>query len=103
MNRSGWLRRAQGALRRSPISKVGRRVKREQEALQAFREAVRARDVVCQRCGTDREPLDPHHMRKRWKGGKAKHDPSVGVLLCRWCHNAVHDHTAPDWKDWTLD
>jgi hypothetical protein len=102
-NPEGWRL----MLRRSPLRRTGRvgrrareRVKaggklavgRDSETLAGWR-ALKARVVErangrCERCGTRRSPIDPHHVTARSRGG-ADLDTNV-IALCRWgCHRQV--------------
>ena len=52
------------------------------------REAVRAANWQCEKCG-GRGPLEVHHPIPIAQGG-AVHDPSNLQVLCRGCHIAHH-------------
>lgn len=85
-----------GSLKRTRIKPRGKRAEREAEALEHFRDRVLWRaQGVCERCGKPGD-LDPHHMKRNPR----VHDPELGAALCRPCHDQVHAHQAPDWRDW---
>ena len=99
LRRSGFLRRSLTALKRSPLSRVGRRAKKEQEALEAGRRAcLEDAYYMCARCKHTDRALDVHHRLPRSRGGT--HDVENLAALCRPCHKRIHDHMALDWKDW---
>lgn len=84
--------------RHTPLKPRGRRAEREAEALDRFRAEVLGRGK-CERCGSKLN-LDAHHVRSRARGGD--HDPDNGMACCRRCHDAIHRHLTPDWKDWLI-
>jgi len=57
----------------------------------AMRFTVRARDRVCQTCGTSNQPLDVAHIKSRTARPDLEWEPSNARLLCRSCHMAA-DH-----------
>jgi 5-methylcytosine-specific restriction endonuclease McrA len=91
--RSSKLKRA----RLHPIGKRGQEIRSE---LATVRTIVLHRDGhVCQRCRKRScVPLDLHHKRARSQGGT--HTLDNLITLGRACHDAVTDHTAPDWRRW---
>lgn len=89
-------------LRRSgPLRKRGERGLRESRLLESFRRAVLERaNGACDRCGSSRTHLHPHHLKMRSQGGS--HHPDNGAALCFACHDGVHTHTVPDFADWLV-
>lgn len=74
------------ALRRTtPLRKANARRRARLRAEQFGPEAERVRAMPCCACG-HAAPSDPHHMKSRGAGGKAKDL----VALCHSCHVAVH-------------
>ena len=51
---------------------------------------VHARDVYCQRCGKSDGRMNAHHVMKRMFAATFA-DPDNGVLLCKACHDVMHD------------
>ena len=51
------------------------------------RKVVLARDVVCQRCGTDQD-LEVHHV-WGWEDEEMRYDPEGLLTLCEACHPKV--------------
>lgn len=79
--------------RRTPIPKIGRKARREAEALAAFRFAVRSR-AWCEG-NTPACPYGPHpgaHAHHRWPEDRdaGRHDPARGLYLCAPGHAWVH-------------
>lgn len=68
------------------MQRAKKRLKAAQLAANAV--LVRERDVFCQYCGSARE-LHAHHIRYRSQGGG--HETSNLVLVCRICHELIHD------------
>lgn len=92
------MKRGKGLKRGRGLSKRGARAKRDDAALQAFREAVLERaGGRCELCGLRvRQALHAHHVvsRARGAGWPGLHDPNNGKALCGACHHRVH--SAPD-------
>ena len=88
--------------RRTPLNKKGRKARREESALAAFRAALRTRsrglcELDCGRLGTDAHHCCPADR------DRGVHDPDRGLFLCRWCHNRVHSHPAESYRrGWLL-
>ncbi len=86
-------------MRRTRLNPIGRRAKREAEAIAPVLDALRAAaDGRCQRCRRWFPRLDHHHLRKRSLGGETTGENIV--MLCRPCHTAIHNRTIPDWGEW---
>ena len=51
----------------------------------------------CERCGKWAH-CHRHHLRLRSQGGTGDET----AMLCPTCHEAVHRHSVPDWRDWIL-
>ena len=63
---SSPLKRALNGLRRSPLSRRGRRAKREERALEAFRrDVLRNAGYACEVCHRQEVPLHAHHILPR--------------------------------------
>lgn len=86
--------------RRKPRKRPPRRKRR------AYRSAVLLRaGGRCERCSihgseTPLGFLDVHHRLPRSRGGSDCVENLVA--LCRPCHEAIHHHTADDWRDWIV-
>jgi len=84
-------------MKRSPLSRFGKRAKRRQSALEAFRADPPDR---CERCDLFTR-LDAHHRLPRSRGGEDTAENRA--WLCSGvdgCHSQVHDHRARDWRKW---
>lgn len=85
-------------LRRTRMRQVGRRSERDLDERLAFRANPPER---CERCH-QRRPVHAHHRLPRSRGGK--HTADNRAWLCGGpggCHDLVHQHLVPDWKEWT--
>ena len=84
--------------RKTPLRSRGRKAAREKPALDAFREALRARSGgLCEArtpaCPPRRhEGVHANHVRRRSQGGT--HDAANGLLLCAAGHQWIHEHPA---------
>lgn len=91
--------------RAMPLRATGARAAREKAALQAFRREVFKRaKYTCERCGVfwpKTLGLEAHHRLPRARGGS--HDPSNGAALCWQCHQSIHDHTVPEWREFVVE
>lgn len=87
--------------RRTPIKRQSPRGKAKAARMaKAKKLLLRLRGARCERCEAEKRPaaLDPHHKRYASQGGDES--PENLVLLCRRCHDAIHWHTAEDWRRW---
>lgn len=71
---------------RSQVIDLGRRT---DTANKAQRLALIARDMQCRRCGAPPSWCEAHHI--RWYSNGGRTDLDNLVLLCRACHQAIHE------------
>lgn len=87
------MRRSRPLRRRTPLRARSRLRERRGPrliALQTREALVRRARGRCERCDRMAPPLDAHHRRMRSQGGS---DALENLsLLCRRCHNHVHDN-----------
>lgn len=71
-------------------------------SMQAIIDAARAMGARVLELSGSHGRLEAHHITPRSRASAAwKHDPvRNGACLCARCHQAVHDHTALDWRKW---
>lgn len=86
MKRSAPLRRS------SPPKKAraGTCAAKKRKATQLWGAWIHQRDVFCQRCGRGDGRMNAHHVMVR-EFAMTRADPHNGVLLCKKCHDVMHD------------
>ena len=86
------------------MRRLGRKWKDQEEVSHAWRCAVLDRaQGRCERCQNyvGGALLHCHHRIPRSRAAKAdKWNPANGVALCGPCHDGVHKHYLPDWREW---
>lgn len=100
MRRSGPLKRLSPLKAKTELRRTG--LTRAREPKDAP-EAARFRKTVMWRCDGRCEARTPvctlravhaHHILPRGMGGGSKHDPELGIGVCRECHVYIHDPPA---------
>lgn len=99
MNRTP-LRRTGPPKRRKGLKRT-RMDRLSDAAHKCFLSLIRIRDQwTCQRCGKRPKIIHVHHKLPRSRGGLDVE--SNACCLCLPCHRKIHDHTAPDWRDYIV-
>lgn len=108
MTRGEGLSRGAGPKRGARLRTIGRRAQRERNVWRrAKRAKLKAAGGVCEVCRRhEREcgPLDVHHLKARSKRerGEDIHDLANLLACCRECHDGIHDHTLPNWREFVV-
>lgn len=89
--------------RKTPLRSRGRKADREKPALDAFREALRARSGGLCEVRTPACPLGPHfgcdpHHRCHADRDRGVHDPERGLWVCRVGHDWIETHPAESYR-----
>lgn len=90
-----WQQRSRKPLKRTPLAKVGRKARREMEALAYFRSQVRTRaggmcELRTPDCPTHEHPgAHAHHIAPADRD-RGVHDPARGLFACAPGHSWVH-------------
>lgn len=91
------LKRRTPLLSRASLRRVSRKREAQRLDYEQARAVVVARDKVCQgpKHGLWNQchgVLDPHHIFPTSRYPDRRCDPEAMILLCRFCHEYVHNH-----------
>jgi hypothetical protein len=91
-------------LKRSKKRSKTDREKLEEKLDNAWAKAVKARDKICQKCGSNKNKLEAHHIFTR-SFKSTCWDIDNGISLCTYCHKFGPEsaHKSPEsFRDWLI-